>query len=174
MLSVTIFLSNFSYVCLQYIYYGRHIHIDFAPNIFLRPSYLQQGTVGEPHDLVCLIALSSTVQSSSVNFTWNFTSNDDRVTVIPTTITVTDDSVGIIYTTVIQFDYLMEADEGNYKCTLTIDGNSADSTFQLEIISEYDVYVYTYIYICVYVYTYVCMCIYVHVHFLDLIDVEIR
>ena len=106
-----------------------------TPRILLRPNSLQQGTIGEPHDLVCLITLSSTVQSSSVNLTWNFTSNDTRVTVIPTTIT-TDDSIGIIYTTVIQFDYLMEGDEENYTCTLEIDGDSAESNFNLEIISK--------------------------------------
>ena len=100
----------------------------------MRPNYLHQGTIGERHDLVCLIALSSAVQSSSIYLTWNFTSNDDRVTVIPTTIT-TDDSIGIIYTTVIQFDYLMEGDEENYTCTLAIDGDFTQSTFHLEIIS---------------------------------------
>ena len=112
------------------------VHIAPTPRIFLRPNYLQQGAIGEPHDLVCTIALSSTAQSVSVNLTWNFTSNDDRVTVIPTTIT-TDDSIGIIYTTVIQFDYLMEGDEENYTCTLTIDGDSAESTFNLETISKH-------------------------------------
>ena len=96
---------------------------------------MQQGAVGEPHDLVCTIVLSSTAQSSSVNLTWNFTSNDDRVTVIPTTIT-TDDSIGIIYTTVIQFDYLNEMDEGYYTCSVRIDGDSAESTFNLEMISK--------------------------------------
>ena len=101
----------------------------------MRPSYLHQGIIGEPHDLVCLIALSSISQVSSVNLTWNFTSNDDRVTVIPTTIT-TDDSIGIIYATMIQFDYLMDREEGEYTCTLTIDGSSAESTFNLELISK--------------------------------------
>ena len=100
-----------------------------------QPSYLQQGILGDAHDLICLIALSSTAQSSSVNLTWNFNSNDNRVTVIPTTIT-TDDSIGTIYTTVIQFNYLMEGDEGNYICTLTIDGDSGESIFNLEIISK--------------------------------------
>ena len=111
------------------------MYIAPTPIVFLRPSYLQLGTIGEQHDLVCLIALSSVVQSSSVNLTWNFTSNDDRVTVIPTTVT-TDDSIGIIYTTVIQFDYLMEGDEGNYNCTLTIGNDSAELNFILQIISE--------------------------------------
>ena len=101
----------------------------------LQPSYLQQGILGDAHDLICLIALSSEVQLSLVNLTWNFTSNDNRVTVIPTTFT-TDDFIGIIYTTVIQFDYLMEGDEGNYTCALTIDGDSGESIFNLEIISK--------------------------------------
>ena len=106
-----------------------------TPNVFLKPSHLHQGVVGEANDLVCLIAFSSTAQSSSVDLTWNFTSNDDKVTVIPTTIT-TDDSIGIIYTTVIQFDYLTEGDEGDYTCTLIINGDLAESTFNLETKSK--------------------------------------
>ena len=106
-----------------------------TPRIFLRPSYFQQGIIGEPHELVCSIVLSSTVQTTSVNLTWNFTSNDDRVTVIPTTIT-TDDSIGIIYTTVIQFDYLTEGDEGNYTCIATVEDAVANSTFNLTTISK--------------------------------------
>ena len=54
---------------------------------------------------------------------------------IPTTIT-TDDSIGIIYTTVIQFDYLMKGDEENYTCTLAIDGDSTEATFNLEAMSK--------------------------------------
>ena len=97
---------------------------------------MQQGTAGETLQLVCSIILSSTVETSSVNLTWYFTSNDNRVTVIPTTIT-TDDSIGIIYTTVIQFAYLIEGDEGNYTCTATIEEDSGDSTFDLKIISKH-------------------------------------
>ena len=83
-----------------------------------------------------MITLSSTTHLVSVNLFWYYTNNDTRVRVMPTTNT-TDDSIGIIYTTVIQFDYLIEQDEGNYTCTSTIDGNSAESTFSLEIISKY-------------------------------------
>ena len=104
--------------------------------IILQSSYLQKGTIGSPNSLVCLIEFSSTVRPSSVNLTWNFTSNDDRVTVIPTTIT-TDDSIGIIYTTVIQFAYLMEGDEGNYTCTLTVEGDTTKFVFALELISKF-------------------------------------
>ena len=77
--------------------------------------------------------LSSTTQSSTVNLTWNFISNNDRVTVIPTTVT-TDDSIGIIYTTVIQFVYVIEGDERNYKCTVEIEEEDVtESSFYLAI-----------------------------------------
>ena len=112
-----------------------YVHTAPTPNVFLKPDHLHQGIIGEANDLVCLIALSSTVQSNLVNLTWNFTSNDSRVTVIPTTITI-NDSIGIIYTTVIQFDYLLEEDEGNYTCTLIVDGDVAQPTFNIDTISK--------------------------------------
>ena len=111
------------------------MYVAPTPRIFLRPNYLQQGTIGQAHELVCSIAISSTAETSSVNLTWNFTSNDNRVIVIPTTIT-TDDSIGIIYTTVIKFAYLMEGDEGNHTCTSTVEEDSTDSTFDLKTISK--------------------------------------
>ena len=95
-----------------------------TPRIFLNDKVLQRPVL-DANELVCLVALSSTVQPSSVNLAWNFTSNDTGVRVIPTTIT-SDDSIGISYTTVIQFSYLMD---GTYTCTVMIDGDSAESTF---------------------------------------------
>ena len=114
------------------------IHTAQYPKVLLKPSYLQQGVIGESHNLVCLIALSSKTPSNLVTLAWNFTSNDSRVAVIPTTITV-DNSIGIVYTTVIQFAYMVEEDEDNYTCTLTIEvleNDLLESTFNLEIISE--------------------------------------
>ena len=146
-------ISILLYKMERYINYGIHVHmyadsfmsvyvyfiINYvapSPRVFKRPNHLQQGVVGEQLEIVCSIVISFTAQTSSVNLTWNFTSNDDRITVIPTTIT-TDDSIGIIYTTVIQFAYLMEGDEGNYICTVSIDEDSVQSTLSLEIFSKY-------------------------------------
>ena len=112
-----------------------HTYVAPTPTVFINTRYLQQGIIGEALNIVCMIAPSSTAQLSLFRFTWNFTSNDDRVSVIPTNIT-TDDSIGIIYSSIIQFAYLMEGDEGNYKCTLTIVGDSAQSIFSLEIIGK--------------------------------------
>ena len=87
------------------------------------------------HDLVCIVHLSASVDPIAVDLKWNFISNDSsRITVIPTTIT-TDDMMGNIYTTVIQFAYLVEGDEGNYTCTLTVE-DSVESSFDLEILSK--------------------------------------
>ena len=104
-----------------------------TPRIFLKPNYLQQGIVGEPHDLVCSITLSSAMQTNSVYLTWNFFNNGTRVRVIPSAI-INDDSIGIIYTTVIQFDYLTELDEGYYTCSLTFENDSTISSFYLSTI----------------------------------------
>ena len=87
------------------------------------------------HDLVCSVALSSIVDPSTVELMWNFTSTDSRVTVIPTTVT-NDNTIGNIYSTVIKFAYLVEEDEGNYICTLTV-GDSVESRFDLEILGKY-------------------------------------
>ena len=65
--------------------YDNFMYTAPTPRIFLKPNYLQKGIIGEAHDLVCMIVLSSTTQTSSVNLTWDFTSNDNRVTVIPST-----------------------------------------------------------------------------------------
>jgi len=130
-----------------------YIYVAPIPRIFLKPDYSQQGIVEETLELVCLIAFSFTESSTSINLTWNFISNDSRVAVIPTTIT-TDDSIGIIYTTVIQFAYLTEEDERNYVCTLTIEDLMKEFIFDLKIISKLclnlqipysNIYIYMYI-----------------------------
>ena len=126
------YADSFMSVCLYFIIN----YVAPSPRVYKRPNHLQQGIVGEELEIICSIAISSTAQTSSVNLTWNFTSNDNRVTVIPTTIT-TDDSIGIIYTTVIQFAYLMEGDEGNYTCTVSIDEDFVQSVLSLEIFSKY-------------------------------------
>ena len=87
------------------------------------------------HELICSVAFSSIVDPSTVELVWNFASTDSRVIVIPTTVT-NDDTIGNIYSTVIQFAYLVEEDEGNYTCTLTV-GDSVESRFDLEILGNY-------------------------------------
>ena len=111
-----------------------YAHIAPAPRIFLRPNDLQ-GIVGEMHELFCVVALSSTIDTAAVQLQWDFISNDNRITVLPAAV-IADDSIGNIYSTVIQFAYLVEEDEGNYTCTLTVE-NPVMSNFDLEILSKH-------------------------------------
>ena len=111
-----------------------HTYVAPAPRIFLRPNDLQ-GIIGEMHELICVVALSSTIDTTTVQLQWDFSSNDSRITVLPATVT-TDDSIGNIYSTVIQFTYLVEEDEGNYTCTLTVE-DPVMSSFDLEILSKH-------------------------------------
>ena len=75
------------------------------------------------------------VDPSSVNLTWFTYADDARVTVMPSFF-IADDSIGNTFTTVIQFDYLMESDEGNYTCTLTREKDSVTSAFELKLVSK--------------------------------------
>ena len=111
-----------------------YAHLAPAPRIFLRPNDLQ-GIVGEMHELICVVALSSTLDTTTVQLQWDFSSNDSRITVLPATVAA-DDSIGSIYSTVIQFAYLVEEDEGNYTCTLTVE-DPVMSNFDLEILSKH-------------------------------------
>ena len=88
------------------------------------------------HELICSVAFSSIVEPSTVELVWNFASTDSRVIVIPTTVT-NDDTIGNIYSTVIQFAYLMEGDEGNYVCSLTVQ-DTLESNFELELTGKYE------------------------------------
>ena len=107
--------------------------------MFLRPDDSRRGIVGRPQDIVCTVALRSIIDPSTVNLTWNISGTDSRVVIIPTNVT-TDDSIGDdynIYTTVIQFAYLMEGDEGNYTCFLTTTEGSAESDIELKLTGTY-------------------------------------
>ena len=95
------------------------------PRISLQPnaSGFLQGVVGEMQDMICSVTITSAIDPNSVELTWTNTDNiitaDNRVTITPTIITENPSS--FTYTTTIQFAYLMEGDEGNYTCNVTVD-----------------------------------------------------
>ena len=101
---------------------------------FLDPD-IPRGIVGEPIDIVCSVTLTSTVDPNLVDLRWVGITNSNRVTVIPTVLT-TDESIGNVYTTIVRFAYLMEGDQGNYICNLTIE-DSAQSAIRLNLFGEH-------------------------------------
>jgi len=61
---------------------------------------------------------------------------DDRVSIIPTFVD------GNTYTTIVQFDYLMEGDEGVYSCDVTIGENVETSSVVLQNATSELLYAY--------------------------------
>ena len=74
---------------------------------------------GSPQVINCIVGTVSGVESSSVMISWmgpgvGSVISDNRVTISPTT------SSGNTYTSSVQFDYLVEEDDGTYTCNVEI------------------------------------------------------
>ena len=87
--------------------------------------------VGSPQVIDCTVSTVSGVESNSVMINWmgpggDPISTDCRVTISPT-FTVNS------YISSLQFDYLVEGDEGNYTCNVMILGTSESDTVQLSL-----------------------------------------
>ena len=88
-------------------------------NVTISPSGPIQGAmVGSRQVINCTVNKVSEVESSSVMIGWmgreDSITSDSRVTISSTT------SSGNTYTSSLQFEYLMEGDEGTYTCNVTI------------------------------------------------------
>ena len=95
------------------------------------PGPIQGGVVGNAQTLQCEVSTISGVNSSSVMISWmgpggTSITNDNRVTISPTT------SSGNTYTSSLQFTYLMEGDEGTYTCNVMILGTAASESVEIE------------------------------------------
>ena len=91
-----------------------------TPTVSITPSGPIQGAmVGSPQDIQCTVSTISGVDLSAVMISWmgpggDTIRNDSRVTISPTS------GSGNIYTSSLQFMYLMEQDEGTYQCNASI------------------------------------------------------
>ena len=122
-----------------YVTHGVHVCIlSTVPlfNVTISPSGPIQGAmVGSPQMIQCTVSTVSGVESSSVMISWmgpggDTITNDNRVTINPTT------SSGNTYTSVIQFTYLMEGDEGTYMCNVVILETSGSISVVLETLTS--------------------------------------
>ena len=101
------------------------------PTVTLKPSGPIQGAmVGSPQDIQCLVSTVSGVELSSVMISWmgpggESITNDSRVTISPIT------SRGNNYTSILQFTYLMEGDEGMYTCNVMILETNTSNTVEI-------------------------------------------
>ena len=89
--------------------------------------------MGSPQVINCRVSTVSGVESSLVIISWmgpgGVITNDSRVTISPTT------SSGDIYTSSLQFTYLMERDEGIYTCNVMILDNNGSQSVELNPLS---------------------------------------
>ena len=122
-----------------------------VPRISLQPSGYLQGVVGEMQDIICSVTITSTINPNTVELTWSnvdtIITADNRVTIITN---ITENPSSFTYTTIIQFAYLMEGDEGNYTCNVETDDMMESHSIMLEylrsmqayITSDYLIYMY--------------------------------
>ena len=92
--------------------------------------------VGSQQDIQCVVSTVSGVELSSVMISWmgpgeESITNDSRVTISPTT------SSGNIYTSSLQFTYLMEGDEGMHTCNVMILETNGSSTREMMLKGNY-------------------------------------
>ena len=101
--------------------------------ISIQPSGYLQGVAGEMQVITCSITITSTIDPDSVDLTWtnadSIISADNRVTIITN---ITENPSSFTYTTIIQFAYLMEGDEGNYTCNVEVDDMMESNSITLD------------------------------------------
>ena len=98
---------------------------DFISSILAVPV---NRIVGDPQDILCLVATTSVLDPSTVTSSWTgpngVIAKDDRVKV-----NVTFDNN--IYTTILHFDYLWESDEGVHTCNVTTSNHTVSPSITL-------------------------------------------
>ena len=117
MLVATYFIS----VCLSYVYFlCEHINLASILSIFLHPSGFDQNTVGYRQNVICSVLLPPDVDPDTIELRWlnedDIITDDSRVT-IDTSSDYFNDSTLV---SIIQFDPLIEEDEGEYICYTVI------------------------------------------------------
>ena len=94
-----------------------------SPHIYLRSDdSFEPKTIGQRQEVVCSISVPPDVDPDTIELGWHNEddiTNDTRVTVYKLTNNSSDNSSNsstIVMTTVIQFNPLLENDEGTYSC----------------------------------------------------------
>ena len=100
------------------------------------PGPIQNATVGSPQVINCTVSTVSGVESSSVMISWmgpggNINATDGRVFIGSVTAGGNN-----MYTGSLQFTYLMEGDEGNYTCNVTILEASESESVKLQSLTS--------------------------------------
>ena len=121
-----------------------------TPNVIISPPgpILQGAMVGSRQDINCTVSTVNGVESSSVNISWMgprgaITTTNGRVSIG----SVTDDGNNM-YTSSLQFTYLMEGDEGTYTCNVMILDTSESQSVALQTLTGKLQFLMLYLYVC--------------------------
>ena len=132
---------DYQYVCI----YNIFNFIDPFINISLQPSGDGKPTVGQNQEIVCLISVPPNLDPDTVEFGWL---NEEGI--------IANNSRAILYTSnnnntlviILQFDALIEKDEGEYICYAVMNGSLTYETIdfheftskQLQILLQLKMY----------------------------------
>ena len=125
----------------------------------MQPSGFDQNTVGQRQDVICSISVPPGIDPE---LGWlnegDIITDDSRVTIVESS----NDSAGnssyfIIITSIIQFDPLIEDDEGAYSCYSIVNETEISTSIQLQnfrsmLCVRYNMYTHIYTFI-LYIYT---------------------
>ena len=109
-----------TYVCITFTDFMISSSILFEPEGHI---------VGQEQAINCTATLISTTEHSVI-FNWvtpdGINIDDERITILPTTINENN------YTSVLQFEYLMESDNGTYICEIMSNNSTTSASTELQ------------------------------------------
>ena len=116
---------------------------DSLVKISLQPSGIGQNTVGQRQDVICSISVPHDVDPDTIELGWlnedDIITNDSRVTIDTSSDYYNNSSL----VTIIQFDPLIEDDQGEYICFAILNGSFIIESMILQKLTGKAVYAHT-------------------------------
>ena len=111
------YIYRYSHIIANYYYF---VHLVSFLSISFQPSGFYQNTVGYRQDVICSISIPPDVDPDTIELGWlnedDIITDDNRVAIDTSSDYYNDSSIA----TIIQFDPLIEDDEGEYICYAVI------------------------------------------------------
>ena len=107
-----------------------------SPYVILQPSGVDQNTVGQRQDVICSISVPPDVDPDNIELGWlnedDIITNDSRVTIVKALMNHSDNFSSNIISAILQFDPLIEDDEGTYNCYSIVNKTESFTSIQLQ------------------------------------------
>ena len=111
-----------------------YLNLASILSISVQPSGSGQNTVGQRQDVICSVILPFDVDPNTIQLAWineqDIVTGDGRITVSESNNNF--ESSATTLATTIQFDPLIESDEGEYTCYAAINGSFIFESIQLQ------------------------------------------